>query len=613
MFALVALAGCPRSPRPTQTAAPTVSPGSARIADDAGAITARVEPMQRVTLDEVLATQPRTRAQLHLLHLAQLERALSGRREQFDDRDFDAIGSALFAAMAAPQPDDVRMATRLALAVPTLASTILDAIASLGGTGGAWDHDALPAARRTAVEQIIRSGPASATVWGIRSGFPGERAAASFAREQLGRLAALNACPVFNELDRPRADELFAGQPAAPCLTATADPAVYARMPNETLLELVEHGDEAAARTLRDRFSAAQSGQPDANTPTVAHFARVLRLSAAGRLRGTDSSSLATQALTSANNVRPWVDWLVAHPTDVGESARPFARMLVESAAAGQPTAEQRAALALWSVPSQSIAPIARQWSLPDASLVTLESAWGRAAELREFDRIGGFYMELYRRTASTDGAALSARLAIAQRNEGTIVQHVERCERAVAAELPRGEDNASWIERAIADAVAKECVPVVGYTSQLSSQRVRAAINGSVARGPLAWKIAVARELHREGRGRYLDPSAVQALLAHPQARVRLLVAEPSLWAQLPAPQRDEASALETVARAHAITLLGAWPDEVAASTSANPNERAFRVSSSETPTLAPIVIRLGILPHNGPLLPSHVARIEE
>jgi hypothetical protein len=159
----------------------------------------RVEPMQVVSLDEVLATTPHTRAQLHLLHLAQLERALAGRQERFDDRDFDEIRAGLFAAMAAPQRDDVRRATRLALAAPSIASTILDAIASMDGTGGGWDHESLPAERRVAVEQLIRSGPARATVWAIRSGFTGERAAASFAREQLARLAALNACPVFNE------------------------------------------------------------------------------------------------------------------------------------------------------------------------------------------------------------------------------------------------------------------------------------------------------------------------------------------------------------------------------------------------------------------------------
>lgn len=611
LLALTIIAGCPRSPRATPTSSPGSSPGSNAVAD-AGSLASRaVIPIERATLDEVLATPPRTRAQLHLLHLAQLTRAIETRRDSFDDRDFSAVGEGLFAAMEAPSRDDVRMATRLALAVPALASTILDAIGSVGGISGVWDYDNLSSARREACEQIIRSGPASATVWAIRSGFPDNRAAASFGREQLARLAQLNACPVFNELDRPTADRLFAGQPAAPCLASTADPAVYERMPNDTLLELVDQADDSAARALRDRFSAAQSAPPTANTPTVQHFGRLMRMSAAGRLRSSEARSVATQALTSANNVRPWVDWLVANPDAVGADTRDFARMLVESAAAGHPTPEQRAALASFTGPSTgALAPITRQWHLPDETSATFEAAWRLAADLREFDRIGGFYLALYRRSADLGAAAANARLAIAHRNEGSIVQHIERCERAVSAELPRGEESASWVEHALADAVAKECAPAVTYASRLSSARVRTAIQTSVARGPLAWKLAVVRELRREGRAQHLDASVTQSVLAHPRGRVRLLLLEPSLWAQLPADQRTEDAVIEAVARSHAMTLLGAWPDQVSPVPSSIAVIHAFDVNSHETASLPPVRIRLGIMPHNGPLLPPHVAR---
>ncbi len=618
LLALATLAGCTRTPRTERTPPSLVAGDNANTANDFRTVP-RAVTVARLSLDEIIAFAPQTRAQLHLVHLAQLHAALRGREDQFDDRSFDHVQTGLHAAMNAPTEADVRLATQLALAAPTVSSTILDALASFDGTGGAWDHGNLPPARRDAAERVIRGGPAEAVVWAVRSGFPGERHAASFAREQLGRLAESNACPVFNSIDRSSAERRFAGQPPAPCLSASPDPRRYAAMTTDALIDALERDDEAAARELRDRFTEAQNAQQgqSGRVPTVAQFGRIVRLDARRRFNGMDASSVPTQAFTSANNVPAWVEWLVANPRAVGQRSRSFAQMLVESAAGAQPTPAQRAALAIFrETGATALTPIERQWSMPNAEIATLEAAWRLAADVRDFYRIGGFYMELYRRSATDDAGVARAQLALAARNDAVIVQHLAACERAVAAELPRGEEQATWIEHAMASAVANECAPVASVQSILDVRRAREAIDGALQRSVTPWRVAIYLELTRLPGNVSVSVAARDALLANRRARAALLRADDGLWQHLPAAERTNDAAFMVAAQQSAEALLGAFPDQVAqqsviARGESGGEERVFVVNSSETPTLPPISLRFGMVRPGTTLSPRLIARI--
>lgn len=574
----------------------------------------------RASLDEITAMVPRSRAQLHLVHLAQLHRALRGRESQFDDRDFEGPAHALYAAMAAPTDEDLRLAAQLALAAPALSSTILDAIASFGGTGGAWDHDNLAAPRRDAAERIIRSGPAESVVWAIRSGFPGERHAASFAREQLERASRSNECPRFNSMDRSAAERLFAGQPPAPCLSASPDPRVYERMTTDALIDAFAQEDEAAARELRDRLNGAQSAQTPQGLRAVtpAQFGRIIELDARRTFSGLDASSIAPQAMTSANNVPSWVEWLVANPRSVGSRTRAMARMLVESAAHGQPSPAQRAALALWvDPPAGALAPIERQWSLPNAELPTLEAAWRLAADLQDFHRISGFYSELYRRSHTDDAGVARARQALFARNEAVVLRHLAVCDRAVGAELPRGDEQASWLELALASAVAKECAAVASVPAINEVRGVRAAIDTALQRAAIPLRIALFQEYRRISRDAPLSAAAIAALVSNPRTRGAVLTFSPELWSSLPASERTDDNAFRVAAQTHAAGLLGALPDRIEQTavgrTPQGTELRAFAVNSSETPTLPPVTIQLAAIQAGGALSPSAIARVDD